>query len=81
MLAALGGILSERGGIVNIALEGIMLTGAFVGMWVGQDHGLAAGVAGAALSGALIGLMHYLVHAEACGWTTSSAAWRSTCWR
>lgn len=60
VLAALGGILSERSGIVNIALEGMMLTGAFVGMWAGQTHGLAVGLGAALLSGAVIGLLHYI---------------------
>ena len=32
LIVALGGMFAERGGIVNIALEGIMITGAFTGI-------------------------------------------------
>jgi len=60
VLAAMGGILSERAGVVNIALEGLMLAGAFAGVWAGQQSpwiGLAAAIA----AGGMLGLLHALL--------------------
>jgi general nucleoside transport system permease protein len=57
--AALGGILSERSGVINIGLEGMMLMGAFFGIF-GADltgswfFGALIGMA----SGALMGIVH-----------------------
>jgi len=57
ILAALGGVLSERAGVVNIALEGFILTGAFVGVWAGHASGWV-GMAAAVGVGAALGLLH-----------------------
>jgi simple sugar transport system permease protein len=60
IFAALGGMFSERSGVVNIALEGMMLLGAFgaaVGTlvthspWLGSACGMGAGILLAALYG------------------------------
>lgn len=66
LLAALGGMFSEKSGVVNIALEGIMLFGAFLGTLVVygiQNRGwnaqviLLLGMLAAALAGALYSLL------------------------
>ena len=58
-LAALGGVMSERSGVVNIALEGIMLTGAFVGYAVAfLSHNLWLGIIAAVIAGTLIAAIH-----------------------
>lgn len=59
ILAALGGLFSERSGVINIALEGMMLAGAFtaaaVTYAVGNPFvGLGAGM----IAGMLIGAIH-----------------------
>ncbi len=52
LLPALGGVISERSGVVNIAMEGMMLTGAFFAVvadlawhnpWLGALVGIVAG--------------------------------------
>lgn len=61
VFAALGGVLSERAGVVNLALEGKLLGGAFAGTVVAVATGNPyLAVLGAAGGGALLGLVHAL---------------------
>ena len=68
-LAALGGVMSERSGVINIALEGILLTGAFTGAVAAYESNqytpvgyepnpIAAAVIAGALGGVLIAALY-----------------------
>jgi general nucleoside transport system permease protein len=59
LYATMGGIVNERAGIINIGLEGIMLTGALTGVVVSFYTGSPwVGFLAAALAGGLLGLVH-----------------------
>jgi simple sugar transport system permease protein len=61
-LGALSGILCERAGVVNIAIEGMMLMAAMVGALVGSVSGnLWIGLLLAVFSGALLGWVHGII--------------------
>ncbi len=57
-LAAFSAILSERAGVINLAVEGMMLAGALVGVLVGSLTNLWGGLLGAILVGALLAYVH-----------------------
>ena len=57
-MAGLGGLWSERSGVVNIGLEGMMILGTFGAGWIGWQHGPWAGLLAAVVLGALGGLLH-----------------------
>ncbi|HVK71697.1 MAG TPA: ABC transporter permease [Kofleriaceae bacterium] len=61
LLAALGGTLTERSGIVDLALEGKLLWGAFAAAVVTHETGSpAAGIAAAALAGGAVAAVQAL---------------------
>jgi simple sugar transport system permease protein len=65
VLAALGGIMCERSGVTNIALEGIMLTAAFIGFAAAfVTHSLAVGLLAAVGSGMLVAALHAVLSIE-----------------
>jgi simple sugar transport system permease protein len=57
-MAGLGGLWSERAGVVNIGLEGMMILGTFGAGWIGWQHGPWLGLLAAMLFGAAGGLIH-----------------------
>lgn len=61
ILAALGGMFSERSGVINIALEGLMLAGAFTAAAVTVSSGSSlVGVAAGVLAGMFLALIYAL---------------------
>ena len=59
LLAALGSCFSERSGVVNIGIEGMMTIGAFIGACVAYFSGNGwLGFFAGGLSGAVLGVIH-----------------------
>lgn len=62
LLPALGGLISERSGVVNIAMEGMMLVGAYTGVAVAvASNNVWLGLIAAIICGGLIALIHAIV--------------------
>lgn len=59
-LAALGELLIERSGIINIGLEGCILAGAFAAALVAQSLGAHSGLLGGAIAGVIVGAVFAL---------------------
>src|ERR687888_1594620 len=64
LYAALGELLAERSGVLNLGVEGMMLVGAVMGFWAvqrvhaGTTVSLAAAIGVAALAGAAMAAIH-----------------------
>src|SRR5207253_6641890 len=59
LYAALGELLAERSGVLNLGVEGMMLVGAVMGFWAVQRSGsLLVAILVAALAGGAMALIH-----------------------
>ena len=59
LFAALGELVTERSGVLNLGVEGMMLVGAVMGFWAVQQTGsLTVAVIVAAIAGASMALIH-----------------------
>ena len=69
LFAALGGIISERSGVINIGLEGMMLMGCYFGIWGADVLGswAARDPGRAMVAGGLLALVHavFSIHLRA----------------
>src|SRR5436309_1666234 len=58
LFAALGELVAQRAGVINIGLEGMMLNGAFFGFWAAYEtHSLLLGVIVGFAAGAVLGVI------------------------
>jgi len=62
LLASFGGLLSELSGVINFAIEGMMLVGAFGAIWAAWATGSPwLGLLGGGFGGLVIGFLHAVV--------------------
>jgi simple sugar transport system permease protein len=61
LFATIGEILTERSGVINLGVEGMMFVGALAGFKVGLDAGPWLGLMAAMAAGALLALLHAIV--------------------
>jgi simple sugar transport system permease protein len=66
LLASVGELISERAGVLNVGLEGMMLSGAFASYWVAWKTGsTAAAIVAGGFGGVLFAVIMALISIEA----------------